>query len=547
MGKVVGKGIRGVLVGMLVLLACKGTTEPPPPPEPTVEVVFTPNPLYFGRIPVGSSATRELLIFNNSSKPTTLQSFAIEGPNAGDFSLSPSVPTPPVTLDPLESVALPFQYQPSAAASAQAFFSVTTQAGAFVDTLQGEGTGDVGGITPFERILGTTRDDGAGAVIATSDQGYLLVGSTIPPGTEEFADVYVVKTDARGKVLWSVNEGGSESDGAGGVVPHPDGSFLIVGNTSSFGAGGQDGYLIKLSGAGQTEWTRTVGGPFTDQLTEVVLLDNGDFLLTGATLKSSGSDRDAWVLRVDASGNPLWETTVGDNNAGEIFYSGVEALADSLLLLVGAVASGQTGDFDILITLVNGDGNVLWSRTYGAVGQELWEEAFDVAMTNDGNFVLCGYTSSQGAGGRDVYVLKIDASGNLIWERTFGGPRNESTGTILIAPSGEIYLGGSAVTRVTQQSQFTDAYLLKLTESGDLLWSLTLGGDGNESVADLLLASDGGIVVCGNTSSYSKSNDIYFLKVTPDGSLVYANLPENEWSSFARNAYKEDFGMFAPQ
>jgi hypothetical protein len=270
---------------------------------------------------------------------------------------------------------------------------------------------DASGNKLWEKTFGGIRDDRGHSVQQTSDGGFILLGWTESFDARE-ADVWLIKTDASGNIEWDRTFGGSDRDKGSSVQQTSDGGFILVGYTESFGAGWADVWLIKTDADGNKLWDRTFGGSGLDSGSSVQQTSDGGFILVGYTTSFGAGGFDVWLIKTDADGNKLWEKTFG--GSGRDWGSSVQQTSDGGFILVGYTTSFGAGDVWLIKTDANG--NKQWDRTFG--GSD-WDEGWSVQQTSDGGFIIVGWTWSFGAG--DVWLIKTDANGNKQWDRTFGG------------------------------------------------------------------------------------------------------------------------------
>ncbi len=261
------------------------------------------------------------------------------------------------------------------------------------------------------------------------------------------------------QLTWQHSYGGYSTDEGSSVVVTSDGNYLIVGSTGSFGAGGGDIYLLLLDPSGERIWSRTLGNAGVDQGRQVRQTSDGGFVLTGFT-----------------------------NGSG-------------------------AGGYDGYVAKVTGQGDLLWERTYGGTG---WDFLYSISICTDGGFIAAGETFSDGTGGGDAWVLKLDGSGAVQWNRTYGYGQRDFARCV-IALSGGNYMIAGAVTVNGDQ----DAWLVKLSNSGAMVWNSTQGGDSADYAASVIQASDGGYAAVGTTKSYNVHTEALHFKVDQDGGLLW--------------------------
>ncbi|MCX6319424.1 MAG: hypothetical protein NTW29_19260 [Bacteroidetes bacterium] len=299
------------------------------------------------------------------------------------------------------------------------------------------------GVKLWHKLLGSSGNDECKAMIATPDGGCLLAGQTggndgDVSGNHGGDDAWVVKLDATGNIQWKKCYGGSRSDFANAVAQSTDGGYVIAGTAESSNGdltnnhGNYDAWVFKISANGQLEWQRSMGGSRIDVMHGVVCNADGSVVL-GAYTESNNGDlsgtrnlADIWIIKLTGTGERTWSKTFGGSNSDYTFA--LSAVAG------GYVATGYTtssdGDMsgykdrgDIWVLKVNDAGEKVWLKTIGGMGSDF---GYGIAATSDNGIMVTGVTNSrdgdftQNKGMDDVFVLKLDASGKLIWQKTAG-------------------------------------------------------------------------------------------------------------------------------
>jgi hypothetical protein len=356
----------------------------------------------------------------------------------------------------------------------------------------------------FKTFGGSGNDEGW-SVQQTSDGGFILVGWTWSFGAGGF-DVWLIKTDADGNKLWDRTFGGRGSDYGYSVQQTRDGGFIIVGDTASFGAGWADVWLIKTDANGNKQWDRTFGGSGLDSGSSVQQTSDGGFILVGDTASFGAGGFDVWLIKTDADGNKLWDRTFG--GGGSDWGSSVQQTSDGGFILVGYTTSFGAGDVWLIKT--DADGNKLWDRTFGGGGSD-WGSS--VQQTSDGGFILVGYTASFGAGGFDVWLIKTDADGNKLWDRTFGGGGSDWGSSVQQTSDGGFILVGWTW---SFGAGGPDVWLIKTDADGNKLWDRTFGGSMVDRGFSVQQTSDGGFIIVGATTSFGAGDyDVLLIKSRP--------------------------------
>jgi hypothetical protein len=360
----------------------------------------------------------------------------------------------------------------------------------------------------WNQTYGEEWDDWAYALVATSDGGYALAGSTYSFGAVG-NDFLVVKTDSCGNVEWSRTYGGTEFldiDIAYSVVETSDGGYAIAGETRSFGAGMEDFWLIKTDSYGYIEWNQTYGGSGIDIAHSVVETSDGGYTIAGYT-SSFGFERNVWLVKTDVSGNVEWSQRYGGSD-GEDAYSLV-ATSDGGYAIAGyaiSFADEGTGR-DFLLIKTDAYGNIEWNRTYGG---RLSEWAYSVVETSDEGYAIAGYTTSSGAGLNDFWLVKTDDSGNMEWNQTYGSPYIEEAYAVVETSDGGYAMVGNINSAA---ANYYDLWLVKTDASGTMEWNQTYKGGYSDYASSLVTTSDGGYTIAGYTDSFGAGNfDVWLIK-----------------------------------
>jgi len=342
----------------------------------------------------------------------------------------------------------------------------------------------------------------------TSDEGYILVGMTSSFGAGGF-DYYLIKTDANGDTLWTRVYGGSGNDKGYYVQQTSDGGYIVAGYTNSFGAGSYDIWLIKTDASGDSLWSRTYGGSGSDICKYAQQTSDGGYVVAGGTDSFGAGSKDFWLLKTDADGNMLWNRTYGGSSY-EDFYA-AHCTSDGGYIVTGWSSSfGVNTDAWVVRTDANGDS--LWARTYGGDG---WDAFYSVQETSDGGYVMGGQSNSfPGPGSYDFWVVRTDADGNSLWSNIYGGELAEYCRSV-----DETFDGGYALIGYTQSfgAGSWDLWLVKTDPDGDSLWSRTFGGIGSDCCLAGQQTTDGGYILAAYTGSFGAGGtDAWLVRVASE-------------------------------
>jgi len=368
---------------------------------------------------------------------------------------------------------------------------------------------------PFCKAIGGPAIEVGSSLIQTSDGGYAIAGTTTSFGAGS-EDVYLVKLDANGNLQWTKTIGGENEDLGSSLIQTSDGGYAIAGTTNSVGAGRGDVYLVKLDANGNLQWTKTIGGKNADGGSSIIQTSDGGYAIAGYTKSFGAGDWDFYVVKLDANGNLQWTKTIGGPK-DDWGFSLIQT-SDGGYTIAGYTESFGAGEWDVYVVKLDANGNLQWTKT---IGGPTTEAGISLIQTSDGGYAIAGTTTSFGAGEADVYVIKLDANGNLQWTKTIGGPASE-IGNSLIQTSD----GGYAIAGYTKSfgAGDWDFYVVKLDANGNLQWTKTIGAKNkNYSKSSLIQTSDGGYAIAGYTSSLGAGEtDVYVIKLDKNGNACCA-------------------------
>jgi len=309
-----------------------------------------------------------------------------------------------------------------------------------------------------------------------------------------------------GDTLWTRTYGGSGTDYCYSVQQTSDGGYVVTGYTSSFGAGGNDFYLVKTDANGDTLWTRTYGGTGTDYAYSVQQTSDGGYVVAGYTDSYETYQYDFYLVKTDANGDTLWTRTYG--GSGTEKAESVQQTTDGGYIVAGYTSSFGAGLVDAWLVKIDANGDFLWAQSYGGAN---WDYVYSVQQTSDGGYILAGYEDSFGAGSKDVWSIKTDANGDTLWTRTYGGSGDDRSYSSQQTTDGGYAIGGC--TNSFGAGGF-DVWLIKTDANDDTLWTRTYGGSASDRAECVQQTTDGGYIVSGATSSFGAGgNDFWLLRM----------------------------------
>ncbi|MEM3402282.1 MAG: hypothetical protein QXH08_03540 [Candidatus Hadarchaeales archaeon] len=361
----------------------------------------------------------------------------------------------------------------------------------------------------WQKTYGGSNYDTGTNVIRTGDGGYLIVGHTKSSSSGE-QDIFVVKTDGWGNKEWEKRLGGEYWDWGYAALQTVDGGFVIVGATFT-ATKQEDALLIKLTQNGVVEWEKKFGGDLWDIAFSLIQTSDGGYAIVGYTGSYGENKGDVWLIKTDRFGDEEWSKTYpgSERDAG---YSIIQT-ADGGYAVAGFTSSKGNGGKDAWLLKINAWGNVEWDKTYGGAQDDV---ARHIIQTADNGYLLVGWTSSFGSGSYDVWIAKIASSGNLEWQKSFGGPDVDQGYQAMKTED-----GGYIITGFTRSfgSGAEDAWLLKIDSKGNEEWNRTFGGPLRDEGYSLVVL-DNACVVAGLTFSFGAgSGDMWIFKAGPQESI----------------------------
>jgi hypothetical protein len=330
----------------------------------------------------------------------------------------------------------------------------------------------------------------------TTDSGFIITGG-YRDSASDYNDVYLIKTDIYGDILWTKTFGGIYSDDGKCVQQTTDGGFIILGSSESFSVDGI--YLIKTDSTGNIIWSKIIGGTYSHVGYSIKQTTDGGYIITGYIQSSfSGNSQDVYLVKTDATGNLIWSKAFG-GSARDEGYS-VQQTSDG-----GFIIAGLTGSFgvdDTYLIKTDSVGNLVWSKVFVGDGNETYAQ-----QTNDGGYIISGNRQSP-------LLIKTDVSGNPIWIKKIEIlPYSESNYVEQTTDGGYIISG----IQFPEESIWRNALSIKTDSTGNLNWIMTYGGPYDDQLAYMAKqTTDKGFVITGAYGAPSLAG-VYLIKTDSMG------------------------------
>lgn len=380
----------------------------------------------------------------------------------------------------------------------------------------------------WENTFGGTWTDFSGDILVADDGNYLALCNPPSPdgdfvGSNGGTDIWLMKLDQSGQIIWKKNYGGTSNESASRIIPNGDDGYLILASTSSndYDVSGNHGkndiWLVMINLDGAILWQKTYGGSESENGNSILPTNDGGFMITSSTTSNdfdvptnNQGGGDLWVIKINAVGDIIWSNLYG----GSKLDTGgtIRQTSDN-----GFVVSGSTTSDDGDVQSNQG-GRDIWTLKMDSIGTLQWvtvrggtdnDYSNGVVLTSDGGYLLANYTASTNGtftlnhGGFDSWVYKLDASGVVQWEKFYGGSGLELMSGIYKMENGTCILTGQAQSTDGDLVGNTNpsAWLLCIDQNGNILWKKTYGGSQTDVFSRVRQISNNEILVMGTTAS----------------------------------------------
>ena len=429
----------------------------------------------------------------------------------------------------------------------------------------------------WQNSLGGTSTDEKAIVRQTNDGGYIVGGNSYSGigaektvlhfGGNSSTDIWVVKLNASGNILWQKNIGGTDWDYLSNIIQTSDNGYLIAAGSGSDNSGNKtednlgayptdDCWIIKLDSLGNIEWDNTIGGNDNEFAIDISQTSDGGYIIGAVSLSGISDDKeeinygdyDYWIVKLNSSGIIEWQNTIGGDNSDDIYE--IFETGDGGYFLGGISNSGisidkteaNIGAFDYWLVKLNGEGEIEWQNT---IGGEQTDYLSSAKQTADGGFIIAGYSYSgisgdkveSSNGSADYWVLKINASGEIEWQNTIGGDKLDVLREMNLTSDGGCILAGYSASGISGDktepffdgASDNDYWIIKLDAFGNIQWQNTIGGLSADMPYSIQQTLDFGYIVAGSslsgitgdkTDPNNGGYDFWVIKLLPDCFII---------------------------
>jgi Secretion system C-terminal sorting domain len=351
-------------------------------------------------------------------------------------------------------------------------------------------------------------------------------------------------------IEWKKNYGGTETENVTAIQKTSDGGYVTAGFSYSNNGGvtgnhgGYDYWVVKMDDTGGVQWQKSYGGTGTDQCSWIEQTTDGGYIVCGTSNSLDGQvtgkhiGNDWWVVKLDDTGGIQWQKCLGGDNEDDALF--IQQTTDGGYIAAGMTGSSNgditnaLGGYDYWVVKLSSTGSIQWQKTLGGGSNDI---AYAVRQAKDGGYMVAGGSSSSGGmvggshGGFDYWLVKLDDTGGIKWQKCYGGSSNEFALSLQQTADGGYVAAGYSVSSdgdVTVNHGNQDYWVLKVNDTGKLQWQLAVGGSGQDDAQSVEETSDGGCIVTGFTNSTDGDVvgnhgdfDVWMVKISATGGLTW--------------------------
>lgn len=361
----------------------------------------------------------------------------------------------------------------------------------------------------FYNVYTNNGSDKGQGVIQMEDSSYYVTGSS--SSFSGSSQAFLMHVDSLGNYLWSNHYGGPESESGRRVLYKKNFGFFISGFTNSYGSGGYDYYLVKIDEAGDLEWEKAYGGTGWERVHDAALTKDTGVIMVGETSSNLTDNQDIYIVRTDKQGDTLWTKTIG--GLGDDYASSIKGFTDSTFVIAGRTYVEDSSMTKIYITYIKDNGTVIWTDTLGQNGN-YWSNDF----TFNGNQIIgIGGYKEQGTESLGALAYIYDISG-FSWgeSKVVANGSQEFINIVNFGSSTQYYITNSSEDDISYVNG-PDILVMKYIPTFTFVNSFRIGFQNPDVSGQIIKTSDGGAVVVGySTGLFSGGNEAYLVKIGPN-------------------------------
>lgn len=345
----------------------------------------------------------------------------------------------------------------------------------------------------WAQTFGGPNNDEAYDIIKTRDGGYAVCGMTESKGMGG-KDAWVIKLDPQGKLEWDKTFGDKQDEAANAIIQTSDNGYAIIGYTTSKGKGKKDVWFVKIDSMGNKLWETTYGGPKDDIGNDLIQTMDGNYAFISSSKSFGAGNFDFWAMKVDTKGAKIWKKAEGGKGA-DIGASIAENPKDSSIILCGTTFSNANGQSDLWLINLTKEGRKDWRKNFGEVNKDRINH---MLIKSTGEYIMTGGTQPKGERYEDYWVVGFTAESWDDWEATETTPQDEAFSCASESTDGGVIVCG--YTSSAGEGSY-DFLLIKYDKNGKQLWKDTFGGFEDDRATALVATGKNEAVICGFTRS----------------------------------------------
>lgn len=310
---------------------------------------------------------------------------------------------------------------------------------------------------------------------------------------------------------WTKTYGNNYTSIGNAAISTSDGGYVLTGYGEAIGGGKSQMQLIKIDVNGKEEWIRGFGGQDVELGFDIASTTDNGFVIAGTSFVDANLLRQAYIVKTDSKGEEIWSKTIGQTAVNEIIYS-ILPTSNNAYLIAGTTQEPVLNNTDAILYLLDSNGNVQWSVPFGGAGTQEFRKVIEVS---DG-YICVGSSvvgkTSTGQDNRDALLVKISKSGQILWSKTYGTMTYEDASSVISLANGGLVFCGKDT---------SDIFLIRTDNVGNIIWNKKYGGNNEDDALSLIQTKDGNIVFAGNSATDNSNIDAYAVKINTDGNTIW--------------------------
>ena len=363
----------------------------------------------------------------------------------------------------------------------------------------------------WAHTYGGSQTDPLHSLDVTADGGYIIAGTTLSFGSGS-EDILVIRLNSAGAMIWQNTYGGEGIEYVPRLKQTMDGGYILAGSTGSFNLYYMGPWVLKLNAFGEIQWQKAYSIPDGGMSYAVQQTDDAGYIIAGRRSFPGNGDYEFWLLKLDSHGNVSWSKSIGGIGLDEAYS--IQQTSDGGYIVAGRSDSVTAYSVYFWVIKFDSSGTVIWQKAYGKNNEESFPKS--IKQTNDNGFIVVGSNKPMGSGYRKMWILKLDASGNIQWQETVGGTAESNASSVLQTGDNGYIVAGYAYFPGPIWNALS---LIKLDSNGGIVWQKAYSGSIGYGANTLEATPDGGYALAGTKHSSTNYDDFILIKVDSSGNM----------------------------